>query len=652
MPCQSVPLPSISFLTCEAEAEQAQKQICAIFADEAEKVEGDARSQIFKARRQLKKGKQLSTIPFIPSAEIQILLDALPAVYMRREHARSELQVQFSMATEQTMQVLSEVAQMERFREAVMWQNREAVTNGIEHFQCMPNPTKKQREHAQLIAKYLQRYCTKNDSIGFFGPVGWGRWVPEGAALTVRPGPQLLATRTVYFETWGIDLLGETLAQDSALLPWAVPRPMPFHTLIGATLHIPFARPVQLSDTQACVLTTCDGQRTAREIAQMVLRMPCPGLASEADVFATLDHLRTTRRITWTFEVPMEDWYPERTLRRQLESITSEPLRQGALSVLEQLETARTAVAEAAGNVEQLNQALKHLEETFTNLTSKTASREAGKTYAARTLVYEDCRRDVELTFGPALLQELAHPLTLLLTSARWFTHMAARLYRKAFRKTYMELARKAGSSTVDFVTFWFWIQPFIPIEPERRLINVLIPELQKRWASVLEVPSGQRRVHYTSQYLQPRVQETFPAPRAGWQSARYHSPDVLIAATSPEAILRDEYQLVLGEFHQGVNTLDTIALAVQHPALSDLFQATAVDFPEPRVVPIFPGMRFSPNAHTQFSPCRKIGALSLARITEAFPLSKRFPLVCSFWKNVMANSLYVHATGANSLTC
>jgi len=579
-------------LECEAEVERAREQVRIILSAEAEHAEREIKFRLLKMLQRIREGKLPSSLPAMLSAKARMDLERLQIAYEKREQAHAELQTQFSRATIQTMQALRNIAGSERFREAVLWQNRSAMHNDVEAFlHALPisNPASKQRKQAHVIAKYLQRYCTKNDSIGFFGPVGWARWLNEGPAVTARPGSQLLASRKVYFETWGIDTLGEALAQESAYLPWAVPRPQPFLALAGATLHVPFAPPLQLSESQASVLAACDGRRTAREVAELVLREPCSGLVSEAAVLACLHDLHTARRITWTFEVPAEEWYPERALRQQLELITPDSLRQKALATLDQLEDARLAVANAAGDVSRLDQALGHLEETFTGLTGKAAQREAGKMYAARTLVYEDCRRDIELTLGPALLQELAPPLTLLLTGVRWFTYTTAQIYRKAFEKAYTELARKTGSSTIEFTAFWSWIQPLIALEPTPRLMTALLAELQKRWAQILDGPAGHHHLHYTSQDLQARVQKIFAAPHAGWPTACYHSPDVMIAATSQEAVLRGEYQLVLGELHQGFNTLDVIALAGQHPAISDLLQAIAADFPEPRVVPLFP---------------------------------------------------------------
>jgi hypothetical protein len=581
------------FLACEANAELLQEQASALLLEEVKNASKEDKGLLKKLWDQVKNRKKFSSFPPTLSSEARMHLASLQAAYSKSEEVRAELQKQFSRSTEQTISTLYETARNKRFQEAVVWQNRRAMRGSIESFLNKPivsNPTHEHRKQSQMIAKYLQRYCTKNDTIGFFGPLGWIRWVNSGADIVVQPGQQLLATRSVYFETWAIDALGETLVQNRALLPWAIPRRLPFLHLSGSTLSMPFASPLQLSDKVATVLEACDGQKTAREVAQVVLHVPRPGFTSEVDVFAILDQLRETRRITWAFDVSIEEWYPERALRRQLEHIAPEPLRKEALSALDQLEAARIAIAEAAGNVEQLNQALEHLETTFTDLTSQSATREAGKTYAARTLIYEDCRRDAEITLGPLPLQELGRPLALLLASARWFTYTAAQLYLQAFRETYKKLATKSGSSIVDFATFWSWVQPLMPAEPgPQRLVYKLEPEFQKRWATLLDIPPGQRSVHYTSQNLQARVQEIFQAPHGGWTSAVYHSPDVMISATSPEAILRGEYQFVLGELHQGVNTLDNIALASQTPLLPDLLQAIAIDLPEPRIVPIFP---------------------------------------------------------------
>lgn len=577
------------FLERKAQTERLYQETLQVLSREPKEVG----RQLAKVSRRVKGGKTPASFPPEVSEETEMSFRAFQLACAMREQAWSELQASFDQATEYSDTVLAETAKDKRFREAVLWQNREVVHTGIDLFLRQPtgssHASRKQRAYGQLIAKYLQRYAAKNDTVGFFGPVGWARWKRRGPPLEARPGATLLTTRTTYLETWCLDTLGEVFARDPMLLPWAVPRPMPFLFLDGAALHIPFvARPVSLSHAQAAVFAACDGERTAREIAQSLLRTPSPGLTSEADVFATLEYLRATRRIFWTFEVSAEELYPERALRQQIERVDNLPARQAALEALNRLEEAGVVVARAAGDADRLDRALESLEETFTDLTGKAAYRAEGKMYAGRTLVYEDCRRDIEVNLGPALLEELGRPLALLLTSARWLTYRAAKLYQDAFSEAYQELARKANSPKVPFAAFWSWIQPVLPTDPAQSPIRKLEAELQERWASILAVPEGQRSVHYASAHLWPLVEEAFAAPYPGWPSACYHSPDIMVAATSQDALQHGDYQLVLGELHVGLNTLDGLIFVPQHPDPTALFRAAGADFPGPRVTPAF----------------------------------------------------------------
>lgn len=575
------------FLEDEAEAEALRQVLLQALTQEAREAVGKHHWQLVDARHGVQSKKLPKLLPAGMQAETLAALDACKAASVRGEARWADLYTQFAAATEEITRALVEIASNERFREAVTWQDHKAVHNGIDPFlQHRGNSPRKQREHGQLIAKYIQRYSAKNETIGFFGPIGWARWVDGGAALMARPGSKLLASRATYLETWCLDALGEVLARDKTLLLWAVPRPLPLLALDGTVLQVPFAPPVSLSPAQAAVFAACDGERTAKEIVDTLLLSRLPGLANEAEIVAVLEDLCAQRRMSWTFELPAEAWYPDQFFRKQLEKIDDAGVRQSALALLEPLEEARAAVAAAAGEAEHLDLALAHLEATFSALTGKDASREDGKTYAGRTLIYEDCRRDIEVELGPDLLEELGRPLALLSLIARWLSFTAAQLFQEAFQEAYAELARKADSASVNFANFWLWIQPLLPTDTAQGLMKTLVPRLQERWSTILAASPGRRRMQYTSEQLRPQVEAAFAAPGPGWPSACYHSPDLLLAASGPDAIQRGAYEWVLGEFHVGLNTLDVIALVPQHPALAELYRATSADLPAQRVAP------------------------------------------------------------------
>jgi hypothetical protein len=545
-----------------------------------------------KAMRQLKQ-RRLSEP--IDSVRVDTeLIDAFRAAGISVTASQEQFYPLFEASLTEISSAIREVAGSDHFREAVLWQNRQAIHGSIAALLRQPAGTPlrnaQQRKNEQLVANYLQRYCVKNDTIGFFGPFGWARLEAQQDAVSVRPGTSLLATRTVYLEDWCVNALAGALASDEALQPWFVPRRLPFVHVEGTTLYLPVSAPAQLSEKQAAVLRACDGERTAKAIAMDLLRIPSLGVKGEEEVYTLLKNLRDLRRIAWTLEIPTEGAHPERHLWRLIEQIEDEHLRSSAVQALTEFEAARSGVAGAVGDVERLDGAMDNLEATFTRLTGADPTRRAGETYAARTLVYEDCRRDIEVDLGTDILQALGPPLTLLLTSARWFTFELAALYRKAFRETfnevYAQFPGKAGARTVDLTNFWLWSQSYLFGDTARPLCT-LIPVFQQRWSNILSIPAGQQRVAYTSAELQSRVQAAFAAPRPGWKAACYHSPDVMIAAASADAIRRDHYQLVLGELHMGANALSSSCFLAQHPAPEDIFRASAIDLPESRVVAI-----------------------------------------------------------------
>ncbi|HEX6288813.1 MAG TPA: lantibiotic dehydratase [Herpetosiphonaceae bacterium] len=573
------------YLELEAAAQQAQERALEALREILDAPPPEQRDPVVRAIQSLKKGQppKLAVPPAAASA-----VAAFCELQAEAQAALAEVERAVRLATAHAARAIRSIAHDPAFREALIWQNRHALQTGVDALlrQSPDTPVRssKYRQHEALVVSYIQRYCAKNDTIGFFGPVGWAYARDEGPAATMRPGAQLLAARTVYFDGWGIDALAEILANDESLHPWLAPRRLPHVFVDGTTLHLPLVPPARIPALQAAVLAACDGVRTAKELATDLVNDPTTGVTNSADVYKILKKLCALNRIVWTLEVPAEGLYPEQSLRQQLQRIEDDQLRLRSLQALAELETARTAVADARGDVARLEQAMERLESTFTRLTGVPATRRAGTTYAGRTLVYEDCRRDIEVTFGPALIASLGEALAPIFTSARWFTYRAASLYRQAFTALYWDLTQKVGSQTVDFASFWLWAHPVIFGEVTQP-IEALEREFQSRWADILAIPEGQRHVVYASREIQRNAAAAFEAPSRGWAAARYHSPDVMIAAPSIEAIRSGQYQAVLGELHPAANTLKTALFVGQHPAPEELFQAVAADFPDPNVV-------------------------------------------------------------------
>jgi hypothetical protein len=486
--------------------------------------------------------------------------------------------------------VLRGIAADPLFREAVTWQNRDARRWATDPYAGTTAGTKRNNELRQregTVIRYWQRYCAKNDTIGFFGPVCWATIVDAGEAVEAEPGPTLLRERIVYLERWCVAAYADALAQDPEVRPWLPPRPHPHQFLDKRTVHRPPHPPAELRPADAGVLGLCDGERPAREVARLAVADPELGLRREPDAMLVLESLARQNLVVLEAELPLE-LHPERTLRRHLERIDDEPVRARALDGLDRLDHGRAAVAAGAGDVAALEAALDDLGSVFTELTGKAPTHAHGQAYAGRTLVFEDTRRDLDVRIGPPLLEAVGPAVDLLLAGSRWLTGETARAYRDLFRQAYEDELRP-GESVVELGQVWPWLQAGL-FGASGRPIDTVMAEFLGRWSRILQLDVDRRRVQFDSAALRERVAAEFPGGGPGWPGARYQSADLQIDAASVAALNDGEFQVVLGELHTAWNTLETTVFAAQHPDPLRLLGFVTTDLPDPRVLAVVPG--------------------------------------------------------------
>lgn len=503
------------------------------------------------------------------------------------------LQVQFCSRYAQVAARLSdaigEVAGNKRFREAVVWQNHDALSAVLESLVSgSPMPGAKRRQREDLVANYVQRYSLKNDTIGFFGPVAWGTVTNTNVQFIAKPASQLLAARNIYFEDWPIASLSHVLAADPRYTPWLKPKLLPFLRVDGKRLIFPGGTATQIGVDEAHLVKACDGRRNARSIARRLLANPFCGFIGEDDVFNLLRKFEAQQRIELTFPIPSSDARPERALREHLRGISDGELRDEALTALGRLEQARGRLASAAGSAEDLRSAMLRLDEIFEELTNHPSRRRHGEAYGGRALVYEDCRRDVRVELGEEALLQLQESLDLVLISARWFTESIGMRYRVELHKIFQRLVNKSGAQCLDLPTFWMHAQAMffgdqVPSEE-------VVAELTRRWESILPPLEGRHRVDIPAQSIQDAVVATFGSRQPGWREARYQSPDLMFCAPDADSIMTGQYLAVLGEVHVGGNTLLTNGFVWQHTDPDALLRARCADLGSGNITPKLSG--------------------------------------------------------------
>ncbi|MEV1329757.1 lantibiotic dehydratase [Micromonospora costi] len=472
-------------------------------------------------------------------------------------------------------------------REAVTWQNPDmlvALDGLLRTDPAARNWRRRSRESTLL--RYWQRYCGKAETIGFFGPVCWGRLDPDDPATRLRPGPGLVARREVHFEAWALMAYADRLADDPAVRRWWAPALPPHLSVSGRHVHRPPHPPVEVSAAEARLLAYCDGRTPAATVVARARADADSGLRSEADGFLLLDRLVERALLTWDATLPISP-RAEQVLRDRLAAIGDPALRAAVTGDVDRLCAARDAVAAAAGDADRLGAALAALNAEFTAVTGRPATRQAGQMYAGRTVVYEETARDLDVTVGSAVLDALAPPLAIVLQAARWLTAETGAAMRRLLDDLYAELA---GDGPVRLADVWPLAQGLL-LAPDGPLAATSA-RFTARWAELFgldAVAPDQPELRLRSVDLAGRAATVFAAAGPGWPSARIHSPDVQISAPDVAAVNRGEFLLVLGELHPAYLPFDSAVLTPFHPDPVALRAAFDADLGPARARVVYP---------------------------------------------------------------
>ena len=376
------------------------------------------------------------------------------------------------------------------FREAVTWQNPAALDNAVlklaDGSSAKPS---RLRQREELVASYWQRYCAKNDTIGFFGPLAWGQIGDHAAPLSLRSGT-LVRERDVHLEAWGVQALAATID---------------------------------------------------------------PGITIATGPHAAAD------------------------LRRELDGHPDATVRQRGRAALDRLEHALDVVAQAPP--ESLRGALAALDSTFSELTGRDPVRNQGRAYGARTLVYIDCMRDLELTLGPTLVADMSPALQVLFEAGRWYAGQVGAIGERVIERFLPAGGRGPFAPVLGGVLKTLIMNP----PPE---IEAALAEMHRRLAVVLADPS--------TETIAPRAAAVFADHRPAWPTSVFQSVDVQIAARDERAVAGGDWLAVIGDMHPGANPLVQGLFAHRHPdpaRMRELIRA-AVGGPLPMLLPPFaPGM-------------------------------------------------------------
>ena len=167
-----------------------------------------------------------------------------------------------------------------------------------------------------------------------------------------------------------------------------------------------------------------------------------------------------------------------------------------------------------------------------------------------------------------------------MLDSARWFITACGALYERHFEEAYRQRAAVLGTGIVPFADVWMLVSDVLADPPQ--LIEPVMSALRHRWAEILDLPPGARRVQFRAADLAERVTSAFPARPLPWPMAVHHSPDLMIAGA--DATAGGRLTWVLGEVHPSIVTMRYATWLEFHDATDAVRAAVRHDLRGPTV--------------------------------------------------------------------
>ena len=527
----------------------------------------DRRSAWRSTMRRLKQGR---LPPRTGDEEFDQRVDELSRARTCAENKRAAFDCAHAAARRATTDRLRRWAMDDGLREAVAWQNTPAVHTALDLLTPATEAAERTSGSARrelLVARYLQRYAAKNDTIGFFGPVAWAEIRGESPGVDMRAGAQLTADARAVVEPWAVAVLALAIAEDPAMR--ADLRPCRHPALRLGDMpgnYVLLERAFRLPSLERAVLELCDGERT---VARVLDAASHADTRAEAD--AALDRLLAASLVSLVPRVPVTVDALGR-LREHVDALPRGAARDGWLQTIDALQRAASDAGRAHRKPNDLLQVLQRAADDFTRATQRSPYRSAAAATSGRSLLCLDTTRDLELTIGEPLAREVARALRPVLDAAYWFSCQVHAQLEEFAGSLFDEHAR-GGAIALDAL----WLELQRRGEAVEAIVDDVVEQLAERWSeATVETPPAE---------IESRAADVFGDPAAGWPGARFQAPDVMIAAASaaelPEALF------VLGELHPADRSLMREVFAARHPDRAALQRSIEAALSEPELRPL-----------------------------------------------------------------
>jgi hypothetical protein len=405
------------------------------------------------AREALEKGKE-------PQLKAKYGPSCTQALERYRSH-RAALSARYTEERQALRKRLRERAAEPAIQEAVFFSNPAMYENvWSRYLEGEPRPDNSDaRRVERQVYTYLQRFCAKNETTSFFGPISYGECDGEDGE-DVRVVPSGSTRRRTFLTFWAITELARAVAREREVRRHLPLRLNPlFKVEAGRASCEPLKLEVALSPEAERLLVVLPGAPTLGAASGAL------GQPVEA-VERLVVPLMKSALVLLGLPFVANDFGTFTSLREAVAALPASEARERWLSRLEELERLRAGF-EGAG-LARRRELLQSLEARFTEYTGKPARRGEGQVYSDRLILYEEASSPFRLKLGRRFSEEMAAKLSGALGLSAAYGDSVQRSYREQVRD-----ALGSEERPLDFLEYAVRLRPdqvagsrFAPVPP------------------------------------------------------------------------------------------------------------------------------------------------------------------------------------------